>query len=154
MKSLMSLIIGALREAGYEIEVAEAHQIVRLHIAGDAARWKTFVRILPTLQLVIYSTPDVTVPEPRRVAVAEFLTRANFGLAVGNFELDFDDGEVRFKTSIDSNGEPFAKEILLNLLNANLANTNRYLPGVMGVAFGDVAPAEAVRRCEVTDDDR
>jgi len=29
--------------------------------------------------------------------VAETITRANFGLRVGKFELDFDDGEVRFQ---------------------------------------------------------
>ena len=29
--------------------------------------------------------------------MAEFLSRANYGLANGNFELDFRDGEIRYK---------------------------------------------------------
>ena len=153
MIPLLSLIIDTLRASDYQFEIAEEHQTVRLHIEGDAARWKTFLRVLPRHQLAIYSTPDVRVPEPRRAAMAEFLTRANFGLVIGNLEMDFADGEVRCKTSIDSGGEVFDQAILVNLLNANLANTNRYLPGVMGVAFGDLTPSEAVRRCEVDGDD-
>ena len=31
--------------------------------------------------------------------VSEVLVRANWGLSVGNFEIDVSDGEVRFKTS-------------------------------------------------------
>jgi hypothetical protein len=32
--------------------------------------------------------------------MAEFICRANYGLKMGNFELDFDDGEVRFKVHV------------------------------------------------------
>ncbi len=39
------------------------------------------------------------------MAVAEFITRANFGIVIGNFEIDFSDGEIRYKTSIDVEGD-------------------------------------------------
>jgi len=41
--------------------------------------------------------------------VNEFLTRANYGLNIGNFEMDFQDGEIRFKTAID------VEEVILRL---------------------------------------
>lgn len=47
----------------------------------------------------------MNVPEDRRLALAEFLTRANYGLFIGNFEMDWQDGEVRYKTSIDVAGD-------------------------------------------------
>src|ERR1041385_9034783 len=37
------------------------------------------------------------VPEPQRLAVAEFLTRVNYGIQHGAFETDLNDGAVRFK---------------------------------------------------------
>ena len=43
-------------------------------------------------------------PEEMRVPMAEFLTRANYGLRIGNFEMDFEDGEVRYKSSVDFEG--------------------------------------------------
>jgi hypothetical protein len=48
-----------------------------------------------------YSLLPSVVPEAGRAAVAEGLTRLNYGLLVGAFELDLDDGEVRCRTSID-----------------------------------------------------
>jgi hypothetical protein len=42
-------------------------------------------------------------PEQRPV-VAEYFCRANFRLTIGNFELDFDTGDARFKTSVDVEG--------------------------------------------------
>ena len=148
MDPLFALITGTLEAAEFQFEAAEEHQTVRLLIQGDAAHWKTYLRVLNGRQIAIYSTPDLRVPEDRRVAMAELIARANFGIVLGNFELDFSDGEIRYKTSIDSGGEQFDPAILLHLLNANLANTNRYVAGIMGVAFGELSPEEAVRRCE------
>lgn len=51
--------------------------------------------------LFFYSVCPVNIPEDRRPAVAEYITRANYGLYVGNFEMDYTDGEVRYKSSID-----------------------------------------------------
>ena len=58
------------------------------------------------------------------------------------------DGELRFKTSLDASGEPVAPALIQHLLDANLAHMNKYLRGLMGVAYGELEPGEAVRRCE------
>lgn len=39
------------------------------------------------------------------MAVAEFIARGNFGIVIGNFEIDFSDGEIPYKTSIDVKGD-------------------------------------------------
>src|SRR5438874_9539363 len=49
---------------------------------------------------LFYSYCPVRAPEDKRPVLADFLTRANYGLYVGNFEMDYNDGEVRYKTSI------------------------------------------------------
>lgn len=41
--------------------------------------------------------------ESQRAAVAEYITRANYNLNVGNFEMDFSDGELRYKTTLSKN---------------------------------------------------
>ena len=48
-------------------------------------------------QLLFYSVCPVKAPEDMRPAMGEFLTRANYGVAVGTW-LDFDDGAIRYKT--------------------------------------------------------
>lgn len=45
-----------------------------------------------------------TVPDARRLEAAEYLHRINYGLLLGNFEMDYDEGEVRFRTSLMAEG--------------------------------------------------
>jgi len=41
----------------------------------------------------------------RRDDVARYITRANWKLLLGNFEMDFEDGQVRFRSSVDFAGD-------------------------------------------------
>lgn len=80
--------------------------------------------------------------------MAEYLTRANYGLRDGNFELDFSDGEIRYKvfhSSID--GVP-SKELIKNAVYIGLWMLERYGNGLLSVMFGIQTPAEAIEESE------
>lgn len=94
-------------------------------------------------QLLVYCLAPASVPPPRRVAAAEFLTRANYGMAVGNFELDMEDGEVRFKTSLDSGGGVLGAEHVRPLIDVALQMMRDYLPGLRAVIEG-LAPEQGI----------
>ncbi|MGK7946364.1 MAG: YbjN domain-containing protein, partial [Microcystaceae cyanobacterium] len=79
------------------------------------------------------SQVPIKVPEEQRVLMAEFLTRANYGLSIGNFEMDFEDGEIRYKTSIDVEGDRLTPALVENLVNINVITVDRYFPGMMKV---------------------
>ena len=51
--------------------------------------------------LCFYTVPTVSLAEERRFPMMELLTRINFDLLLGNFEIDLDDGYIRFKSSFD-----------------------------------------------------
>ena len=76
--------------------------------------------------------------------MAEYLTRANFGLNIGNFEMDFDDGEVRYKTSIDYTYQSLTSELIDPLIKANFVAMNDYLLGIESVIAGDTTAQEAI----------
>lgn len=104
-------------------------------------------------QLMFYSVWPDPVPEARRGDVMEFLTRANYGLPVGNFELDLNDGEVRIKTAIDAEGIEVTPQLCGNLIDANLAIMDRYFDGLERVISGQATPAAAIEDVEADDDD-
>jgi hypothetical protein len=95
-----------------------------------------------------YSICPVNVPEDRRMMVAEFITRANYGLKVGNFEMDMDDGEVRFKTSIDVEKSELNRGLVSNLVYSNVWTMDRYLPGILSVTYGSETPRQAINKIE------
>jgi len=88
--------------------------------------------------------------------VAELLTRANYGMLIGNFELDLDDGEIRYKTSIDMEGlvplsaedRSVSKLLWKSLVYANVLTSDQYLPAIKSVVEGHAEPAEALQRIE------
>jgi hypothetical protein len=88
-------------------------------------------------QVVVHSVYPSGVPAERRDAMAIFLTRANYGLPMGNFEMDFADGEVRFKTSVDVGQEPLSLALARPLFMANITTFSLYLPGITAVIEGE-----------------
>ena len=71
--------------------------------------------------LLAYALVPLRVPEASRPAIAEAITRANYGLLLGNFEMDFGDGELRFKVTLDLAGVALTTPMIADVLAASLA---------------------------------
>ncbi len=99
-------------------------------------------------EFLFYAVAPVKVPEEVRVAVSEYLTRANYGLRIGNFELDYSDGEVRYKSSLDFEGQSLTSELIRNAIYPAVHTMDRYLPGLLRVSFGGATPHEAIEEAE------
>jgi hypothetical protein len=121
-----------------------------LPFQGQNGHWTCFAQVdEPTQRFVFYSVCPVAAPEPRRLALAEFLTRANYGLVIGNFELDMNDGEIRYKTSLDVEGVGLSPELLQHCVYPNVLTMDQYLPGILAVITTDTSPTEALARVEL-----
>jgi hypothetical protein len=116
---------------------------------GENGTWSCYAHVDDDRgALVFYSVTDRPVPEISRAAMADFLTRANFGLVLGNFELDLTDGETRFKTSVEIGDAEPSPALLRSIVYANIAAMERYLPGIDDVLRGSHTPEEAIAECE------
>ena len=135
--------------ASEEWPVVEADDgILETAFQGDAGVWACRVHVFEDdRRFVFVSAMTETVPDDKRAAVGEFCHRANFGLASGNFELDYDGGEVRFRTGVDADGAPLEVGHVRNAVVANVLTMDRYLPGIEQVIAGR-EPAEAVAEIE------
>ena len=137
-----------LRELGLPVTDGPTPSHLEFDVTGTTGVWTTYLWLRAAEnQIVLHSVVRFAVPAERRDAVALYLTRANFGLAVGNFELDLDDGELRFKTSIDFGESPLDLEMLRRHVGISLRTVDRYLPGVVSVIDG-ASPKEAARALE------
>lgn len=112
---------------------------------GENGKWSCLAEVSEELQqCLFYSLSPVRVPDAKRQSVAEFITRANDGLNIGNFEMSFETGEVVFKTSIDVLDTALDQTLVRNLAFANVITMDRFLPGLLSVIFGNAAPRDAV----------
>lgn len=138
-----------LGEERWSFEADAEHPVLRCRFTGSAGTWTCLVQAREEQeQLLVYSIAPLRVPAERRRDVAEYLTRANYGLVLGNFELDFADGEARFKTSVDAEDVVVDAALLRPLVYQNVLTMDRYLAGLRDVALGGMAPALAVVAAE------
>jgi hypothetical protein len=129
-----------------------AHEpLLRLQFDGENATFTCYARVVEDKDaFVFYALFPEAVPADRRSAVAELLTRLNYGLTIGNFELDFADGEVRYRASIDVDTTELQPELIKPLAAAAVLNMDYYLPGIRAVVRGEATPGEAFASLEGT----
>jgi hypothetical protein len=99
-------------------------------------------------EFLFYAVAPVKVPDEVRTAVAEYLTRANYGLRIGNFEMDYADGEVRYKSSVDFEGQTLTSDLIRNAIYPAVHTMDRYLTGLLRTSFGGATPHEAIEEVE------
>ncbi|NDJ53951.1 MAG: YbjN domain-containing protein [Chloroflexi bacterium] len=123
--------------------------IFGVRFAGKNGDMHCFAQIIPDLELFLfYVVAPVKVPEEIRPAVAEFITRANYGMRIGNFEMDYRDGEVRYKSSLDFEGEMLSDNWIKHAVYPAAQTMDRYLHGLMRVIYGVMTPFEAIEEIE------
>ena len=90
-------------------------------------------------RVMTFSIYPIFVPENRRPAVLEAMNRINHVLVYGNFEMDPADGEIRFRTSVESDTD-IPESMMERVLNGNLAGSDKHFGALMAVAFGGASP--------------
>lgn len=146
MGQIFNAVVDFLTDDGWKYTILEDDSellALTLSFKGHHGSWQCFTIVDEGKHwLRFYSILPVHVPEEKRLAMAEFITRANYGLMLGNYEMDMNDGEVRFKTSVDAEGGTLGPRMIDNMLRSNLITMDRYFTGLMAVIYGDRPPAE------------
>ncbi len=123
--------------------------VVQTAFQGEQGAWLCYANCRSEFgQMLFYSIAPQRAPEAARPAVAEYLMRANWGLMIGNFELDYNDGEVRCKTSLQLENTVLTTDLLRPLVFDNVVVMDKYLPGLLAVMAGTATPAEAIAAVE------
>jgi len=155
MTGLFSTLIDYMEEEEWKYEILEGETIIRFHFKGRAGRLLCYGEVdEEKCWLIFYSYMPVNSPPEKMTSVAEFLSRANRGMRIGNFELDYDDGEIRYKTSIDVEGGELSNKMIDNLLRANLTTMDRYFSGLMELIYGDKPAGEIIKKIETPPGDQ
>lgn len=82
---------------------------------------------------VCYCILPTDIPQELYNAVGEYLHRINYGLINGNFELDYTDGAVQYKTFGYCPDGTVSEELLAAVIVAPFAIINRYHPGLLAL---------------------
>ncbi len=75
-------------------------------------------------RVIFYSLLSFNVPKERMLTFAEFIIRLNSIIFFGNFEMDFEDGQIRFKTSLIYEDCKLTNDVMKHIIDGNITITN------------------------------
>ena len=100
----------------------------------------------------VYCYISLNADEDCRPQVAEYITRATYGLRFGNFEMDFRDGEIRYRLTVDCEDRTeLSESLVMGSIVIPMRMLERYGDGLVAVMFGIKTPEEAVQEAEAAE---
>ena len=116
---------------------------------GAAATYRIVAEVDESARLFqVFGDAPTFIPEGSRPALAETITRANDRLRNGKFELDLDNGRLRFSVCQVLSGAGLDHDVIERLLRLPLTMLDLYLPAVLSVIYGNELPKDAIRCVE------
>lgn len=95
-------------------------------------------------QLEIYTHYPNTVPDSKKIAVAESMTRINASIWFGSFEMDFKRGTIYVRTNIPLVDGPPSTNLVKAILYKNLYIADDFYHILMKVIYGSATPEEVM----------
>ena len=97
---------------------------------------------------LFYVNFGVLAPLDRRNEVAQFLVRANWALSIGNFEMDYNDGHLRFKSSVNIRDVELTETLIRNAVLCAMHAVEAYANALVSVARGSINAEQAIESVE------
>lgn len=139
---LMRIAAAYFEQERWPFHLAEDGAALLTSFVGEHGHWTCIARANEADEVFLfYSLCPVEVPPARHDAVARRLLTANRDLTLGSFDLDYDDGSIRFRTSLDVEGDRLSVPLVRQLVQANVAMMDHHLPEIRALAGADEGDA-------------
>lgn len=94
---------------------------------------------------------EFKIPEKKRPIISEYITRVNYGMFLGGFQMDLRDGEIFYKTAgVFSDSVPMNDEVR-RLIQVGIRMAEKYGQGFYEVMYKGGDPVNVVKAIEAND---
>ncbi len=136
-------IINYLKEKDWIYTSIEDKTVIILGISGKNGKFQCIINVQKLdKKIILFSMFSSNIPENKRVGMAELITRLNYEKFLGNFDMDFETGQVRYKTSLFYGDSLVNDDIIDNLIMTNILTMDSSLDGLMQYIYGELTPQE------------
>ena len=130
---------------GWGYTQASDKPVIRTGFTGDNGQWLCVASAGPKDEYLMFlSLLPCKAQSQSRATCAELLTRINYGLSHGCFEMDVEDGELRFRTTLPLVSPSVSPELVEHLVFSNLCIVDRFFAAIMKVLYAGVPPKAAL----------
>lgn len=155
----MSFNIESIKRVYEEEELNFAYepeyQLIRFSMNIDVTSDVRFIARIVNAKTALFTTIlPMNIPEKMRKEVSEYITMVNYELLLGNFQMDFIDGELSYK-AVAAFEEDYglADMTVIRLTYVGFNMFDKYIPGVFSIIYGGKSPQEAFSEISSDEDE-
>lgn len=151
MKTIYEAITTYLKADGWPIHEIKGQTAYSMKCQGKNGEWTCVAQAYEdNRQFVFYSSCPMRATSERYAAIAELLTRINYTMLSGNFEMNYLNGDIRYRTSVEMPGHELGAFVIARVIYGNVESMDLYLPAILAVIENGSTPLDAI--CEVLSD--
>ena len=131
-------------EMGYKYDLYAEKSAFEIGFSLDASinQTKIFLFVEDTYFIALATTPLIVSKNIN--SIYEYIARINYGLLNGNFEINPENGEIRYKVYVNFDDKIPPKTAIVDSLVVPVSMMEKYIDGALSVMTGAVKPETAV----------
>jgi len=141
----ITIIKDFLKSQQWQYTKVDGKNVLLFGIGGKNGNFQCIADLIEDEKRFIFFTVcGANTPTDKRQIMLELLNFLNYRLFFGNFEMDLEDGEIRFRTSISFNNIEVNQNFIEELIMTGITIMDKSLPSLVGVMFGDMSIKKAL----------
>ncbi|MDJ1172860.1 YbjN domain-containing protein [Roseofilum capinflatum] len=143
--SILENALAFFESEDWMVEKIPEQPALKLLFQGEYGKWVCLAEVKEDLeQLIFYSMIALKFPKAQESKLCKLLMNINYHLTIGNFDLNFEERILRFKTSIDVENCNNYSPLIKNVVYTNVMTMDRYLPIIMTMLEKKLSLEEAL----------
>ncbi len=137
MGNILDTLMDFFTQEGWSFKKHPDSPVLLMKIKGKNGTWNCTATVREEKEYFIFHSlcPVKVLPEQYET-MAEFLMTINNKVLIGNFEMNLDNGSIRYKTSIKVKGDRLSPPLIKELVYKNIKTMDAYLPRIQAVSEG------------------
>ena len=137
----------------YHLDEEDPDRILVIFQTRQLSNVSLDITVLNSRTVLFLSRLPLNIPKEFRPAVCEYITRVNYGVILGGFELNLDDGDLNYKIvgALGRENE-IDREAFCRLLYLGNSMLDKYAPGILAILYGGKNAEEAYRSITKSND--
>lgn len=141
----INIIKDFLNSQDWQFTQVEGKNILLFGIGGKNGNFQCIADLIEDEKsFIFFSVFGANTPEIKRLDMLKLLNNLNYKLILGNFEMDLQNGDIRFKTSISFNHFELNQNFVEELILSNIVTMDNSLPSIIGLMFGEISVEKAL----------
>ncbi len=138
-------------DMNYQLISKDGHRIFKMQFGGRNGTMNCIIDVKQDVVLVM-AVCNVNTPPNKRLSMSELITRINSKMLLGNFDMDFEDGEVRYNLSWHYDSSlPVSSSVIERNIMTCVAMLDKHYPAIMNVNYTNKTPVLALQEVDGID---